>query len=310
VSVLTLGEALALLDPETTTAPREGDRLRLRCAGAESNFAIALARLGVDVEWISRLGTDPLGDMILARLTAEGVRVPRVERDRSAPTGLYLKWREGPDTRILYHRAGSAASRLAPAHVPDAALDGVRLVHLTGITTALSETARVTVLDVAARARARGALVTFDPNYRPALWPDPGAALAAQRDVLAHVDWYLCGADEGHRLFGTADEESLAGAIEAAGAGGAVIRVGARGALVRSEGGLIEVPPARVLDVVDEIGAGDGFAAGFVWGLLAGHDPVICVRAANAMAASALGGTGDWETYLRADELTAALAAH
>ncbi len=308
MSVLTLGEALALLDPETTTVPREGDRLRLRCAGAESNFAIALARLGVDVEWISRLGADPLGDMILARLGAEGVRVPRVERDANAPTGLYLKWRDGADTRILYHRKGSAASRLTPADVPDAALDGVRAVHLTGITTALSETARATIHDVAARARERGALVTFDPNYRPTLWSDPAAALAAHVDVLEHVDWYLCGAEEGHRLFGTAGEPALAAAIAAAGAGGAVIRVGARGALVGTGDGLIEVPPARVIDVVDEIGAGDGFAAGFVWGLLAGHNPVTCVRAANAMAASALGGTGDWETYLRADELTAALA--
>ena len=146
--------------------------LTLRFAGAESNFAIALARLGIDVAWISRLGRDPFGDLILAAVAGEGVETRWVLRD-DAPTGLFCKWRAGGRSHVTYRRAGSAASRLQVGDVPDEALDGVRVVHLTGITMAISESARELVLDVARRAKERGATVVFDPNFRPAL---PGHA--------------------------------------------------------------------------------------------------------------------------------------
>jgi 2-dehydro-3-deoxygluconokinase len=210
--------------------------------------------------------------------------VSGVLRD-DAPTGLFLKWRGETRSPVTYYRAGSAASRLAPGDVPDAAFDGVSLVHLTGITMALSETANALVLDVARRAKERGATVTFDPNFRPALPDTPTAAAARQRAVLPFVDWYLCGEAEGEALWGDL------GDIDAR----TVIRVGARGAIVDGE----LVPPPRVADVVDEIGAGDAFAAGFGYGLLQEWSPRACARAGNVLAAYALRGTGDWETAPR-----------
>jgi len=291
MTVLTVGETMALLDPLEEGELRLGMPLTLRFAGAESNFAIALARLGVDVAWVSRLGRDPFGDLIEAGLAQEGIDLRWVTRD-DAPTGLFCKWRSGGRSNVVYRRAGSAASRLRPGDVPDEALDGVRVVHLTGITMAISESARELVLDLARRARRRGAFVLFDPNFRPAL-PDTSAAAAArQRAVLPYVDWYLCGETEAELLSPDGDQVRT------------VIRVGGRGAIVDGA----EVAPPRTVAVVDEVGAGDAFAAGFAYGLLQGWAPPACARAGHVIAACALGGTGDWETLPRVAEVSELLA--
>jgi 2-dehydro-3-deoxygluconokinase len=281
--VVTAGETMALLDPVADGEPELDDLLRLRIAGAESNFAVALARLGESVTWISRLGADRLGTVVRGALEAEGIDLRFVVEDPGAPTGLFYKWRSGGRSSVAYYRHGSAASRLAPADVPDAALDGAALVHLTGITMALGDGPRELVLDVARRARAAGAIVTFDPNYRPALWSGPEAAAAAMEPVLDHVDWYLCGAAEAEMLTGGAR---------------AVVRHADRTVI-----GDVVVTPARAEEVVDEIGAGDAFAAGFAYGLLRGWDPEACARAAHVIAGWALRGTGDWETLPRLDEV-------
>jgi 2-dehydro-3-deoxygluconokinase len=297
MTVLTVGETMALLDPVGEGKPELGRQFALRIAGAESNFGIALARLGVRVTWISRLGTDPLGDVVHGALAAEGLDPRYVVRDADAPTGLFLKWRAGGRTRVLYYRKGSAASRLQPDDVPDEALDGVALVHLTGITMALSASARELVIEVARRARARRITVLFDPNWRSALWRGPGEAAAAHRELLPDVDWYLCGLEEGNLLFETESADDLLAAVRDAGARDVVVRVGARGALVRDDSRLLEVRPPRLTSVLDEVGAGDGFAAGFAYGLLQGSAPPDCARFGNAIAAAALAGTGDWETF-------------
>ena len=273
-SVLTVGETMALLDPHGVGVPEHGTAFTLRFAGAESNFAVALARLGVPVAWVSRLGRDVFGDMIEHGLRAEGVDVRHVLRD-DARTGLFVKWRSAEERGVAYYRAGSAASRLSPVDVPEEALDGVRLVHLTGITMAISESGRALVVDLARRAKEAGATVLFDPNFRPAL-PDTAAAAAErQREVLPYVDWYLTGEDEATRLWG--DEEIPTRVV---------LRVGARGAIVDG----VRVPCAREVSVVDEIGAGDAFAAGFAYGLLEGWEPArVRARGQRARRARARG---------------------
>jgi len=293
MSVLTVGETMALLDPAADGPPGLGAEFRLRIAGAESNVAIGLTRLGVDVTWISRLGRDPFGDVALEAIAAEGVDVRFVLRD-DARTGLFAKVRARRQTRVAYWREGSAASRLGPRDVPDEVLDSARLVHLTGITMAISESGAALVVDLARRAKERGLIVTFDPNFRPALPDSPDAAAARQRAVLPYVDWYLCGEDERRQLWG--DEPVPVPCV---------VRVGADGALVEGEA----VPPARVVEVVDEVGAGDAFAAGFVYGLLQGWAPRACAQAGNLIAAFTLGGTGDWELLPRLDDVAGDLRA-
>jgi 2-dehydro-3-deoxygluconokinase len=304
MTVLTVGETMALLDPLGQGELSHGGLLTLRLAGAESNFAVGLSRLGIRVRWISRLGVDPLGDMIFDTLAGEELDLRYVVRDPGAPTGVFLKWRSGVRTQVAYYRRDSAASRLGRADVPDEALAGVRLVHLTGITLALSDGAADLVRDLARRAHEHGAQVVFDPNWRPALWPSPEEAAAAQSDVLPFVDWYLCGEEEGQVVFGTSDPASTLAAACAGGAGAAVVRVGARGAIVRDSSGITtEVPSVREVTVVDEIGAGDAFAAGFAFGMLQGWRPPDCARLGNVLAAFALEGTGDWETLPRLTEI-------
>jgi 2-dehydro-3-deoxygluconokinase len=305
--VVTLGETMALLDPLEDGEIAPGFRFRLRIAGAESNFAVALRRLGVDVTWVSRLGEDPFGDLVLGTLAGEGLDLRFVRRDADAPTGVFFKWRAGGRSHVVYYRRGSAASRLGPGDVPEEAWANVALVHLTGITTALSEGARGLVAETARRARERGITVVFDPNYRPALWPGPAEAAAAHREILADVDWYLCGHGEGSLLFGADTADELAAAVHEAGAPGAVIRIAERGCTVSRGDGLVHVPPPRLTGVVDEIGAGDGFAAGFAYGLLRGWTPDACAHAGNVIAAAALGGTGDWETFPRLAEVESEL---
>lgn len=299
MKALTVGETMALLDPAGAGRPTAGATFVLRVAGAESNFAIGLSRLGVETAWVSRLGRDVLGDVVFDTLAAEGLDLRGVTRDAAAPTGVFFKWREGGRSHVLYYRRGSAAARLGPADVPDEALDGVKLVHLTGITMALSGTARELVVDLAARAAARGITILFDPNWRPALWSSAAEAAAAHREVLPNVDWYLCGAEEGRTLLGTETDEETLEAARTAGARDAVVRIGARGALVRVDAAVREVPPLRVAEVRDEVGAGDGFAAGFAYGLLHGWSPDDCASSGNVVAAAALAGTGDWETLPR-----------
>jgi len=283
--VLTVGETMALLDPVD-----DESTYRLRIGGAESNFAIALVRLGVEVTWVSRLGADPFGDLVADTLAREGVDV-RAARDPDRPTGAYFKSRVRGRTQMLYYRAGSAASVLGPDDVPDEALRGVDLVHLTGITTALGPGPRKLVHAVAERARSRRIAVLLDPNYRRTLWSRPADAAAA----LPEADWVLCGLEEGNLLFGTDSPDALAEAIGT----NVAIRVGERGALVRERSRLVEVVPPRLEAVVDEVGAGDGFAAGFAYGLLQGWPPARCANAGNVVAAGALRGGGDWETYPR-----------
>jgi 2-dehydro-3-deoxygluconokinase len=307
-AVLTLGETMALLDGVEAAGLAIGEPFRLRVAGAESNFGIALRRLGVEVTWISRLGRDALGDLVLDTLAAEGLDLSLVRR-AEAPTGVFLKWHEHGANRVLYRRAGSAASRLEPGDVPDGAIDRANLVHLTGITTALSDSARATVVETARRARAAGKIVTFDPNYRPALWSRPAAAAEAAHDVLPFVDWVLCSVEEGRLLFGGSSPGEIREAVQATGGDDVAVRIGAGGAVVWREERELEVRPLRVEEVVDEIGAGDGFAAGFAFGLLRGLDVPACARAGNVVAARALRGTGDWETFPQLSEVERELLA-
>lgn len=307
--VVTVGETMALIDPLEDGPLEYGKRLELRIAGAESNFAIALSRLGIAVSWISCVGRDPFGDIILAALESEGVDISWVGRDSKAPTGVFFKWRDDGQSFNAYYRRGSAATGLSVNDVPDQALDGVRLVHLSGITTALSHSTRELVNDLARRAHHRGLLTTFDLNYRAKLWMKPKIASEAARAVLPEVDWCLCGLDEGNALFNTNRPDELLDVLLVAGAHNAVIRIGADGALVWVGQRLEWVKPPRVVQVVDEVGAGDAFAAGFAYGLLNGWAPQSCARAGNLIAATALRGKGDWETVARFAEIQKDLLA-
>lgn len=283
--VLTLGETMVALRAQGML--RLGGTLRASIAGAESNVAIGLSRLGHRVGWVGRLGQDEPGELVLRTLRAEGVDVSTVERDEAAATGLILFEQRLPDvTRVQYYRTDSAGSALSAAAVADALADDLRLVHLSGITPALGERAREAVEVALAGAADRGADVSFDVNHRDQLWTRARAS-----EVLTPL------ARRANVVIGSPEELELVGGpaeLLAAGVTEVVTKHGAEGASVRTGDGAHREPAHRV-EVVDSVGAGDAFTAGYLSARLDGLDPSRRLARGNAAGAFAVATSGDWE---------------
>jgi len=293
-SVATLGETMALVRAREFGSLRHASDLALGIGGAESNVAIALRRLGVDVTWLGRVGDDPLGERVVREIRAEGVDALAVV-DTGAPTGLMLKERPRPtSSRVLYYRAGSAGSRLSPADLPAGWVEEAGLLHLTGITALLSDTARETLSVAIDRARAAGAIVSFDINYRTSL-AAPDLARPALRDVAERADIVFGGPEEFELLYpGTVAAGACRRLLEHRPAE-AVLKRGADGATTVLPTGPVDAPGFAV-DVVDTVGAGDAFVAGYLSGVLDGLDVPERLQRANACGAMLCETPGDWES--------------
>ncbi|MGW6400287.1 sugar kinase [Streptomyces sp. NPDC055134] len=265
-----VGETMAQVTPADGAGLEHSGELRLAVAGAESTVAQYLADLGHGVAWVSRVGDDPFGRRIVAAVASRGVDVTGVRRDTSAPTGVYFKDPGPHGTRVHYYRAGSAASRMSAADVDGIDLTGVRLLHLTGITPALSDTCAVLVAALLERAAGTETLVSFDINHRPALWSSHGEAAEALLALARRADIVLVGRDEGETLWGTATAQDIRDHI--APRGTLVVKDGAVGATEFTDGAQ-EFVAASAVDVVEAVGAGDAFAAGYLSGLLDGAAP-------------------------------------
>ena len=290
--VLTCGETMAVLRGPGPL--RLGGSLELSVAGAESNVAIGLARLGHQAGWVGRVGADEPGELVQRTLRAEGVDVSGVTTDPSRPTGLMLAERRiGDLVRVTYYRSGSAGSRLSPADILPRIGEGVRLLHLTGITAALSDTARQCVTDAAARAREASVTVSVDVNYRARLWT-PAEARATLLPLTGQADIVFASADELAMLAGHDDVQVAAQEMLARGAGQVVVKRGADGATAYADGATVSVP-ARQVTVADVVGAGDAFVAGYLSAHLDGAGTRDCLDRATVTAAFAIARSGDWE---------------
>ncbi|WP_406222657.1 sugar kinase [Streptomyces canus] len=301
--VVTFGETMAALRAQG--ALRLGGRLGLSVAGAESNVAIGLARLGHRVRWAGRVGADELGALVLRTLRAEGVDIDHaVTDDTDRPTGLLLtEPRLGTLTRVSYYRAGSAGSAVSPADVLPALTPGARILHLTGITPALSPSAAEAVLAAATTAREAGITVCLDVNHRSRLW-STDRARTALRPLLDHTDLLIASEDELPLVLEQpgADEAEAVKGILAAGVTEVVVKRGARGATSVTADGATD-RAARQVDAVDLVGAGDAFVAGYLSGLLDGADIPARLHRAVTTAAFAVATRGDWEGLPTRDEL-------
>ncbi|MGX1561025.1 sugar kinase [Streptomyces sp. NPDC055506] len=286
-------------------ALRLGGSLGLSVAGAESNVAIGLARLGHRVRWAGRVGADELGALVLRTLRAEGIDTGHASVDDSGrPTGLLLtEPRLGTLTRVSYYRAGSAGSAVSPADVLPALTAGSRVLHLTGITPALGPSAAEAVRAAAAAARAAGITVCLDVNYRSRLWSHDRAR-AALRPLLAHTDLLIASEDELPLVLErpAAAESEAVRSLLSAGVGEVVVKRGARGATGFTAEGATD-RAARRVDAVDLVGAGDAFVAGYLSGLLDGADLPARLHRAVTTAAFAVATRGDWEGLPTQDEL-------
>ena len=207
--LLAVGETMALLTAAEVGRLRHAGALTLGVAGAESNVAIGARRLGCPAAWVGRVGDDELGELVVSRIRAEGVDVGGVVRDPGAPTSLMLKERRTADlVRVLYYRRNGPGSRLHPDDLDPAQVAAAGVLHVTGITPALSDSARATVDHAVELARAAGVPVSFDLNYRSALWP-PEEAAAVCRDLAARADVVFAGDDEAGLLGLTGDPAGL-----------------------------------------------------------------------------------------------------
>ena len=285
--LVTIGEAMAVLAPAPGARLATAATLTLGTAGAEANVARTVARMGGRVAWVGALGADPLGDRIVADLQASGVDVSHVIRDATAPTGLYLKdTDDSRATAMYYYRKNSAASRMDAGLLP--ALPRRAVLHLSGITAALSESCRE--LTRAALVGPHDGLVSFDVNHRPALWQGRDAApvLAELADA---ADLVFVGLDEARALWGTETLESIRKLLP--GPATIVVKDGEIGATTLLDDGEALFVPAPLIDVIEPVGAGDAFAAGYLYALIQGRSERDRLQAGHAAAGRALVTTDD-----------------
>ncbi|MGW1174066.1 sugar kinase [Kitasatospora sp. NPDC002543] len=313
-----VGESMAVLLPDRPGPLESVESFRLSVGGAESNVAGALAAHGVPTAWISRVGDDGFGRRLLAEVAARGVDVSAVAVDPHRPTGLYLKEVGGSTgdrhdlgpgrSRLHYHRRGSAAAALSPDLLADPAaaalLAGAGLLHLSGITAALSDDC-LALLRALLADRRPGRLVSFDLNWRPSLWRDRDPAVLPP--LLDAADLLLLGSDEAEAAFGTGDPAALRRRFPAPAT--VVVKDAARQVTALGRDGTAVTEPALAVEVVEATGAGDAFAAGYLAGTVRGLDQRSRLRLGHLSAACALTAHGDQAELPDATVVAALLAA-
>ncbi|MFJ2506033.1 sugar kinase [Microbacterium sp. NPDC087592] len=277
--IVCVGETMALITP-TDAALAKAGHATIGIAGAESNVSAGVAATGHRVAWASRLGADPLGDRIASELERRGVEL-WVERDDTTPTGVMFKDPGVESSSVYYYRRGSAASRMAAGFLTPERLDGVRIVHTTGITPALSASCREMVDRLFADARMAGALVSFDVNDRRPLWSREDAAEALARLADA-ADITFVGRDEAERIWGTATAAEIRAFLPNCAL--LIVKDGDIGATAYDGDAEPVFVPAPVVDVVEPVGAGDAFASGFLAATLDGADLAARLSAGHAAA--------------------------
>jgi 2-dehydro-3-deoxygluconokinase len=303
--VITLGETMVMFSPEQSGPLRGVRRFEKRLAGAESNTAIGLARLGHSCAWISRVGEDEFGHFLLEAIGGEGVDVSQVIFDPEAPTGIMFKeLQPGGETKVTYYRKDSAASRLSPADLDPVYFQGARLLYLTGITPMLSPDCRSVFMAALDLAEQLAIPVSFDPNLRLKLGSAKEYA-ALIREVLPRTAVFLPGLAESRLSFGELQPEALLDLFLQLGAQTIALKLGSAGAWVATAEMRRQIPAFPVVEAVDPVGAGDAFAAGFLAGYLEELPLQECGRMANAMGALALTTSGDYEGLPRRVELDA-----
>jgi 2-dehydro-3-deoxygluconokinase len=290
--LVTAGETMGLVVQGAPGSLRNGEPMSFGMGGSESNVAIGVRRLGLPATWIGRVGADPSGDLILRELRAEQVQAIAVT-DPSA-TGLMVRWRpSGAHGRVTYYRGHSAGSHLAADDIPADIVRGASVLHSTGITLALGPGPAAAIAHAVDVARNAGVTVSFDLNYRSALW-SPDEAAPALEAAVRRADVVFAGELEAEIITATADPLQAALALESLGPAQVIIKRGAEGCLARIDGVTIE-QPAPAVAVVDTVGAGDACVGGYLAELMSGAEPAVRLATAVAAGACAVTVSGDWE---------------
>ncbi|HCD2000532.1 sugar kinase [Citrobacter farmeri] len=298
LDVITIGEAMAMFVATQTGDLAEVEQFIKRVAGAELNVATGLARLGLKVGWVSRVGNDSFGRFVLNSLKKEGIDAQGVTLDERYATGFQLKSKveNGTDPIVEYFRKGSAASHLSVADYNEAYFSAARHLHLSGVAAALSASSYELLAHTARTMKAQGKTLSFDPNLRPVLWKSEAEMVEKLNRLAFLADWVLPGLREGMILTGQQTPEGIADFYLRHGVKAVVLKTGADGAWYKTaDGEKGSVAPVKVDNVVDTVGAGDGFAVGVISALLEGRTLHQAVTRGNKIGALAIQVQGDSE---------------
>lgn len=304
VDIVALGEPMV----EFNQTEPQGRQYLQGFGGDSSNFAIAAARQGARVAYVSALGDDPYGAMLRALWDAEGVDHACVATDPAAFTGIYVVTHDERGHHFSFFRTGSAASRLTPATLPRERLRAARVLHLSGISLAISTSACDTAYAAIAEARAAGVQVSFDTNLRLKLWP-LDRARAVMNDVIARCDICLPSYDDVVAITGLQEPDALVDHCLRLGARVVALKLGEHGAIVADARQRHRIAP-HPCRPVDATGAGDTFGGAFVARLAVGDALEAAGRYAAAAAALSTEGFGAVAPIPTAARVREALAAH
>lgn len=288
--VVTLGESMMRLTPPGFLRIEQTRTFDIWVGGTESNTAVGLARLGMNAAWLSRLPATPMGRYISNRIAQYGVDVSNVVWARQEERlGIYFHEKAGAPraSEIIYDRKESAMSKMRPADLPDNlfAAGQSKVLHLTGITLAISEAARETAHEALRRAKGAGWRVGFDTNYRGKLWSGPEAAAGCDY-AMSMADVIFCPLGDYRVIYGDADEQgALAALAEKYPQALIIMTLGADGAVARTPAGEILRQPAILAGEVGRIGGGDAFTAGFLYAWLTFADIAAALKWGVAMSA-------------------------
>ncbi|MGG1677866.1 sugar kinase [Neobacillus sp. NRS-1170] len=298
LDVITFGEAMAMFMANQPGSLHQINQFTLELAGAETNVAIGLARLGLRAGWVSKVGNDAFGRFIIERLKNESINIEQVLMDELHPTGFQLKSKvmEG-DPEVQYFRKGSAASHLKIADFNEDYFQSAKHLHMTGIPLAISEQAREYAKHALSFMKNNGRTVSFDPNLRPSLWASKEEMVEQINAVAFRANYVLPGISEGEILTGYKNPRDIASFYLESGVELVVIKLGEEGAFYKTAFEEGTVPGFKVKEVIDTVGAGDGFAVGVICGILEKLSIQETVARGNAIGSLAVQSPGDNDGY-------------
>lgn len=309
--LITLGEAMIVFIAENEGDFTDIENFSKGIAGAELNVSMGLSRLGHKVSYITRLGKDVFGNYIENVINKEGILSDSISRDCNYSTGFYFKTKvKDGDPEVHYFRKNSAATQITSKDIEETDFSGAKILHITGITAALSQNTLDAVYTAIDKARENNMLITFDPNIRVQLWKSKECMIEVLNDIASKCDVILPGIKEGNILTGKETKEEIANFYLNNGAKAVIIKNGASGAYLKTLQEEKIVPGFKVKEVVDTVGAGDGFATGVLSGLLAGESYENALVKGNAIGALMVTSKEDNSILPTQEELEAFIMSH
>lgn len=295
LDVITIGDAMIAMCPQEKGPIIFCDTFKRKTGGAELNVAIGCARLGLKSGWISRLGNDDFGKYILKTVRGEGIDTSEVELVDGHPTSVYFRevLSDG-SSRSFYYRENSPTSTMKSEELNEEYFKQSKVLHITGVFPSITKNNQEIILEAVKLAKKHNLTVSFDPNIRLKMWTKEEAKAYIEK-LLPDVDILLVGDEEIEILLGETTIEDAIKTFHGYGIDKVIVKKGAKGALGSDGKNVYEVEAIKPKALVDTVGAGDGFAAGFLTAFCEGKTLEKCVKFANAVGSLVVGVEGDNE---------------